>query len=39
MIAGNKPFDFIVNPDDIDYFEGLTEEQLKLLRMNVVGEA
>ena len=39
MIAGNKPFDFIVNPDDIDYFEGLTDEQLKLLRMNVVGEA
>lgn len=39
LIAGNKPFDFIVSPADVDYFDSLTEEQLKLLRMETVGEA
>ena len=39
MVAGNRPFDFVVNPSDVDYFESLTKDQLKLLRMKTVGEA
>lgn len=39
LIAGNKPFDFVVTPSDVDYFENLTTEQLQLLRMETQGEA
>jgi len=39
LLAGNKPFDFIVSPSDVDYFANLTDEQLRLLRMETVGEA
>lgn len=39
LLAGNKPFDFIVSPSDVDYFDNLTDEQLQLLRMETVGEA
>lgn len=39
LIAGNKPFDFIVDAEDVDYFNELSEEQLDLLRMDVQGEA
>lgn len=39
LLAGNKPFDFIVSPTDVDYFDSLTEEQLQLLRMDTQGEA
>jgi hypothetical protein len=39
LVAGNKPFDFIVDPADVDYFDGLSDEQLELLRMETGGEA
>lgn len=39
IVNGYKPFDFVVSEEDIDYYQGLTSEQLDLLRMDVEGEA
>ena len=39
LLKGERPFDFIVSPSDVDYFSNLSEEQLKLLRMDTQGEA
>jgi hypothetical protein len=39
IIKGNKPFDFIVDPADMEFYSGLSDEQLKLLRMDTEGEA
>lgn len=38
-VQGHKPFDFVVGSEDISYYENLTDEDLKLLRMDVEGEA
>ena len=38
-IEGHKPFDFIVDSNDISYYENLTDKDLQLLRMDVEGEA
>jgi len=39
IIKGNKPFDFIVDPEDLEFYSGLSDEQLQLLRMDTEGEA
>lgn len=39
LIEGNAPFDFIVSPEDAEYFENLTSEQRDLMRMEPKGEA
>jgi uncharacterized protein YjaZ len=39
LLAGNKPFDFVVDASDAEYFSNLTEEQVKLLHMATKGEA
>ena len=39
IVEGYKPFDFVVSPEDVDYYQGLTPEQMDLLRMDVEGEA
>ena len=36
---GYKPFDFIVSPEDIKYYETLTDSDIKLLHMEPEGEA
>jgi len=39
VLKGGKPFDFVVSPTDVDYYEDLSDEQLQLLRMDTQGEA
>lgn len=39
LIEGNAPFDFIVSPDEMEYYDNLTESQKDLMRMKPQGEA
>ena len=36
---GNRPYDFIVNKTDQEYYDNLSDEQLELLSMDTKGEA